>query len=336
MAEQNVLSQDEVDALMQGMKSGAVSTESDGDALEVRAYELGKAARIVRGGMSALQAVNERFVRLHRASLYQMLRRQTPISVGTIQALKLGDYLQRLKMPSSINTVHILPAHGLGLIMLSSEYVFSAVECYFGGRGKVGAVEARDFTAAENRIIQLLLQLTLADIKAAWAHLLPLEMTFQSSESNPAFVDSLSATDTVLVSEFSIELDGKCGELHVLLPYTITDTLRSTLATDGRGDSENRDERWSAALREEIEDADVQLNTLLGNARMSLAELINLKPGDVIPCDFSGKVTVMVEDVPLFRGGYGTSRGQQAVKVEERLGYPRASAVSPSSSRSEA
>ena len=72
-------------------------------------------------------------------------------------------------------------------------------------------------------------------------------------------------------------------------------------------------------LREEIEDADVQLTTRLGFCHLSLGTLLNLKAGDIVPCDFTGKVTVLAEDVPIFRGSYGLSRGLQAVKVEERV-----------------
>jgi flagellar motor switch protein FliM len=72
-------------------------------------------------------------------------------------------------------------------------------------------------------------------------------------------------------------------------------------------------------LREELEDADVELTTLLGKASISLAELLNMKPGDILPCDFTGKVTLLAEEVPIFRGSFGLSRGQQAVKVEEKV-----------------
>ena len=77
--------------------------------------------------------------------------------------------------------------------------------------------------------------------------------------------------------------------------------------------------RNSRAKRSEIEDADVQLKTLLGRAHLTLADLLNLKPGDILPCDFAGKVTLLAEDVPLFRGRFGLSRGQQAVKIETRV-----------------
>jgi len=80
-----------------------------------------------------------------------------------------------------------------------------------------------------------------------------------------------------------------------------------------------KDERWAISLRHEIEDAEVELTTVLAYASLTVAVLLNLKVGDILPCDFAGQVTVLTEDVPLLRGHFGTSRGQQAVKIEERL-----------------
>jgi flagellar motor switch protein FliM len=101
--------------------------------------------------------------------------------------------------------------------------------------------------------------------------------------------------------------------------------MRDVLDAGIASDRMEKDTRWSNLLRSEIEDADVQLKTLLGRAHLTLADLLNLKPGDILPCDFAGKVTLLAEDVPLFRGRFGLSRGQQAVKIEtrvRRLGAP--------------
>ena len=84
-------------------------------------------------------------------------------------------------------------------------------------------------------------------------------------------------------------------------------------------DRVDNDERWAITLREEIEEAEVQLTTRLGRCNISLSTLLNLKPGDIVPCDFLGQVTLLAEDVPVFRGSFGLSHGLQAVKVEERV-----------------
>jgi flagellar motor switch protein FliM len=100
--------------------------------------------------------------------------------------------------------------------------------------------------------------------------------------------------------------------------------LRDLLDAGVQSDRVEHDERWLHALRDEIDDAEIELSTVLGGACLSVAEMLNLKPGDVIPCDFAGKVTLLAEGVPLFRGGFGLSRGQQAVKIDQRVRRPKA------------
>jgi flagellar motor switch protein FliM len=95
--------------------------------------------------------------------------------------------------------------------------------------------------------------------------------------------------------------------------------LRELLHAGVASDRVEQDERWVQALKEEIEDAEVELTTLLGRGRISMQQLLDLQPGDVLPCDFSGRATVLAEDVPIFRGTFGVSRGQQAVQIEERV-----------------
>lgn len=334
MSDQPVLSQNEVDALMDGMNSGAVSTESLPGKGEVRSYDLGNEARIVRGRMPMLEMINERFARLYRVSLYKLMRRAPVLVVDAVQSLSFGEYLKRMQVPTSVNMVKLLPLQGTGLIVMTPELISVVVDNYFGGNGRKASIGGRDFTVTENRIVQMLLQQIFVDLKEAWSQLLHLQFEYQSSESNPQFANVMNHTELVVVSTFRIELDGGAGELHVTLPYSMLEPLRDMFNAGRPSEHSDTDQHWSASLREEIEDADVTLNTLLGRTTLSLAELINLKPGDVIPCDFTGKVTVFAEDVPLFRGGFGISRGQQAVRVEERLARPRSVLADLSTSRS--
>jgi flagellar motor switch protein FliM len=80
-----------------------------------------------------------------------------------------------------------------------------------------------------------------------------------------------------------------------------------------------RDESWNRTLRAEIEEAEVELVPVLGHTTLTLGRLVDLKPGDVIPCDFDGEVTLLAEGVPVLRGGLGISRGQQAIKVSQKV-----------------
>jgi flagellar motor switch protein FliM len=109
----------------------------------------------------------------------------------------------------------------------------------------------------------------------------------------------------------------------VTMPYSMIEPLREALDSGMTSDRVEHDERWAYSLKEEIDDAEVEISTVLGHTRITVGDLVNLKAGDIVPCDFNGKVTVLAERVPVFRGTLGLSRGQQAIKVDERVRRPR-------------
>ena len=319
MSAEKILNQDEIDALIHGVDSGAVNTEPEPVDGEVRGYDFKNQMRIVRGRMPTLEMINERFARLFRVSLYNLLRRAPEIAVSQVQMRKFSEYVHTLHVPTSLNIVKINPLRGTALFVLDPKLVFTVVDNFFGGNGRHVKIEGRDFTATEQRIIHMLLRNAFADLREAWSHVASIEIEYLQSEINPNFANIVSPSEIVVVASFNIELDGGGGQLHVTVPYSMIEPLRDVLDAGIASDRVEQDERWMHALREEINDADIELSSLLGTAQLSLGEMLNLKPGDVIPCDFSGKVTLLAEAVPVFRGSFGLSRGQQAVKIEERV-----------------
>jgi len=318
MSGNDVLSQDEIDALLHGVDSGAVSTEGAAPE-EVRSYDFANQVRIVRGRMPTLEMINERFARLFRISLFNMLRRTPEVAVAPIKMQKFSEYVHSLHVPTSLNMVRIQPLRGTGLIVLDPKLVFAAVDNFFGGQGRFAKIEGREFTATEGRVIHMVLRHVFADMKEAWSHVARLDVEYLNSEINPHFANIASPTEIVVISSFHVELDGGGGDVHITMPYAMIEPLREQLDAGVASDRVEHDERWAHALKEEIEDADVELSTMLGRGRITMRQLLEMQVGDILPCDFSGRATILAEDVPIFRGPFGVSHGQQAVQIAERV-----------------
>ncbi|MEP7244221.1 MAG: flagellar motor switch protein FliM [Gammaproteobacteria bacterium] len=324
--QQKILNQDEIDALINGMDQGAVSTEpAEVPPGTVQNYDFHSQMRIVRGRMPTLEMINERFARLFRANLYNLLRRSPEVAVNPVEMKKFSEYVHTLHVPTSLNMVRIHPLRGTALVLLEPKLVFAIVDNFFGGRGRHTKIEGRDFTATESRIIHMVLKTAFKDLAEAWSGVARIEVEYLASELNPAFANIVSPSEVVVVTSFHVELDGGGGDVHVTLPYAMIEPLREQLDSGMTSDRVEVDERWAQSLKEEIDDAEVDISTVLGRSQVTLAQLLNLKPGDIVPCDFGGKVTVLAERVPVFRGTFGLSRGQQAIKVEERVRRPKAS-----------
>jgi flagellar motor switch protein FliM len=315
---EKILDQAEIDALITGVGSGVVSTQPAAAPGEARSYDFTNRLPIVRGCMPTFEIINERFARLFRVSLYNLLRRSPEVAVAPVMVKKFSEYVHTLQVPTSLNLVKINPFRGTALAVLDPKLVFALVDNFFGGTGRHAKIEGREFTITEQRIIKMLLRSVFADLREAWSHVASIEIEYLQHEINPHFANIVSPSEIVVITAFHIELDGGGGDLHVTMPYSMIEPLREILDAGVAGDRAEKDERWMMCLREEMEEADVELTTLLGRTSISLAELLNLQAGDVLPCDFNGSATIFAEDVPIFRGCFGVSHGQQAVKIERR------------------
>jgi flagellar motor switch protein FliM len=324
VTDQKILNQDEIDALIHGVDQGAVSTKSEEEPSgEVRGYDFATQMRVVRGRLPTLDMINERFARQFRTNLYNLLRRTPEISINQTEMKKFADYTQTLHVPTSLNIVKVSPLRGTALVVFDPKLVFAIVDNFFGGNGRHAKIEGREFTATENRIIQLVLRQALADLQEAWSLVAPVQIEAVQAEINPAFANIVSGSEIVVITSFHVELDGGGGDVHMTLPYSMIEPLREVLEAGMQSDRLEHDERWLNSLKEDINDAEVELSTVMGRGTVTLAELLNLKPGDVVPCDFAGQVTVLAESVPIFRGSFGLSRGQQAVKLDARVRRPK-------------
>ncbi|AOU98462.1 flagellar motor switch protein FliM [Acidihalobacter yilgarnensis] len=321
MATNDVLSQEEIDALLHGVDDGGVdTTPDDGAGGQAREYDLASQERIVRGRMPTLEMINERFARHFRISLFNMLRFAPEISVKSIRILKFSEYLRGLFVPTSLNLTRIRPLRGTALFVVDPQLVFIVVDNFFGGDGRFRAkIEGRDFTPTEMRVVKMVLDLSYKDMKEAWAPVMPLFFEYMNSEVNPQFANIVSPTEVVVVSTFHVELEGGGGDLHVTMPYSMVEPIRDVLDAGIQSDRSEVDDRWLRALRSEVAEAPVEVVGLLAETELTLRDVLRMKPGDIIPFDMPKTVSIRSEGLTVMRGRFGTHQGYNAVQVTEHV-----------------
>ena len=314
----DLLSQDEIDALLHGVDSGAVDTEPEPDPGTARTYDFASQDRIIRGRMPTLEMVNERFVRLWRIGLFNLIRRSADLSVRGIDLVKFGDYLHQLYVPTNLNLIKFKPLRGTGLVVFEPKLVFAVVDNFFGGDGRYPTrIEGREFTPTEMRVIQLMLKQTFADMAEAWAPVLDVECEYINSEINPHFANIVTPREYVVVSRFHVELEGGGGEIHITLPYSMLEPIRELLDAGIQSDRVDRDESWNISMREQLMTSEVTVSSVLAKRSIDLRQLTRLKVGDILPIDLPAEVPVCVEGIPVFTGRFGTAGGCNVVKITE-------------------
>ncbi len=326
MAYQSMLSQDEVDALLAGVTGEETSDRQapaeprDG----VRPYDLGSPDRVVRHRMQTLELINERFARRLRSMFFGFMRRNADITVNAIKIQKYSDFERNLPVPSNLNMVALKPLRGTGLFTYDPNLVFLVIDSLFGGHGRFNTrVEGRDFTNTEQRIIRRLMGLTLDCYRESWESVYPLELEYLRSEMHTKFASISTGNDIVVVATFNIELGSSGGKLNICLPYSMLEPIRDLLTRPlQQAASDAIDQRWTQQLSREVRSAEVELAVEFARIDTSIAELLHLSVGDVLPVDIRPAVTARVGGVPVLECGYGTFNGRYALRVRKVLASP--------------
>ena len=318
---QQILSQDEVDALLQGITGESQKLEED-DAPKggIRDYDLASQERIVRGRMPTLEIINERFSRNIRVGLFNFIRKTPEVSVGGIKVQKYSAFLREIVVPTNFNIVSVRPLRGSGLIVCDPTLVFAVIDALFGGSGKFHTrIEGRDFSPTEQRVILRVVEVITAEYKKAWQGIYPLELDYQRSEMQPQFANIAAPGEVVVTSSFTLEIGDTSGTIHFCVPYATLEPIRDVLYSSTHGDSAEPDRRWVKLLTHQIQAAQVQLVAELAKAPATVEQLLALKAGDFIELDLNKLIEAKVDGVPVLEAHYGTSNGRYALKVERLL-----------------
>jgi len=306
------LSQDEVDALLRGVtgelpEEAETVVEDDG----IRLYDIGRQERIVRGRMPGLELVNERAARQIRLGFYNFMRRSAEISVGPVRIEKYSEFIRKLVVPTNINLVSLQPElYGTALFIFDPNLVFQVVDTLFGGTGKIHMrVEGREFTTTEQRVIHLVLKSIIEAIKLGWKALADVDFRLIETEMNPAAISAYSATDVVVVRPFKVSFDGGGGEVQLLMPGNVLDSI---FRHKGNGVDEERNREL---LRQRSLRFITTVTGELSGANLTIGELFKLSEGDIITVDSPEKVDMKINGVAKFKARMGEVNGRVGLKI---------------------
>ena len=318
---QQILSQDEVDALLQGITGESQKLEQEeAPTAGVRDYDLASQERIVRGRMPTMEVINERFARNIRIGLFNFIRKSPEVAIGGIKVQKFSAFLREIVVPTNFNIVNVKPLRGNGLIVCDPSLVFAVIDALYGGVGKYHTrIEGRDFSPTELRVILRLVEVITAEYKKAWTGIYPVELEYQRSEMQPQFASIATPSEIVVATNFTLEIGETTGSVHFCVPYSTLEPIRDTLYSTIQGDSAEPDRRWVNLLKHQIQAAEVELIAELAQAPATVEQLLSFKPGDFIELDLDPLIKAKVSGVPVFDAHYGTVNNRYAIKIDKLL-----------------
>ena len=321
----NLLSPEELSALAEGVNDGTIPVDTGyNTAARVRKHDLASEDSSLGVNVASVDMINERFVRLFRLGLLEMLRSSPRVTPTRVKIMRFGEYLQDLKAPLSVNVVRMNPLRGYSMVVIDPVVVFSSLDSFFGGFGVgVGQLPAgRLFTPTETRIINMILDVFFRSLKEAWSPLMDIEFELVSSEINPQFAQIADENDLVILTRFESESGPKAhGFVDLVYPYSslkpVRDLLRSRVQTgDGNEESDNQ---WRDDLESAVDSADLEMRVLLSSFQSNLSTIENLQPGDVLYFKKPELARLSINDVPAFDVQIGALGTQTAVQIERAV-----------------
>ncbi|MBF0505299.1 MAG: flagellar motor switch protein FliM [Nitrospirae bacterium] len=315
---EDILSQDEVDALLKGIAEGEIETEKLEDTSGVKAYDFTGQEKIVRGRMPSLDIANERLARNFRLSLSAAIRHMVDVTNVNVTITKFYDFMRGVPFPSSINIFKMEPLRGFGLLVFDASMIFSLIEFIFGGTGKgYFKPEGREFTPIEQKIIHKVVLIFFDDMEEAWKPVYPIKPVYVRSEMNPQFVTIVTPVDVVIKVEFVLEVEGKQCKAFLCMPYGSVEPIKEKLYSAFSADRDELDIKWLERLKERLKEIPVTLTGVLGRTVLTVEEVLGLKEDDVLVLNsnIDDDLGVMVEGSDKFKAKFGVLKGYRAVKI---------------------
>ena len=318
-----VLSQDEVDALLNAVSDGEDSDVDTSDFVSnedvsIQSYDLTNQDRVIRGRMPILEIIYERFIRSFRVSLSNSLRKISSISMISTDLLKFGEFVNTLPIPSCMCIMRFNELRGPVLMVFESKLSYAIIDSYFGGTDRpFTKLDGKEFTQIELSFMKKVMDMAISDLDEAWAPVHRVDAQYLRTEINPQFVGVVPPSDVIIVTTFEVEFESASGTIMVVVPYSTIEPIKQKLSSSFQTDNEMADSIWTSSLNQHIRSATSNISVKLGESEISVGELVNLEIGDVIPLsqEVSGEVSLEIEGKEKMKCLMGLYKGSKAVQV---------------------
>lgn len=355
MAEKDVLSQEEIDALLEsvddgsaaeedtqaakaetdekktkGKKAKAVSEEEkpepepiqEASYHEVRTLNFTGQQRVIKGQLPVLDKIYDRAVRNFATDIYQLTARDFEIKQEVLSIVKHRDFMSSLPNPSLMGIYKFKPLRGKGIVLFDSIFVYDLVDYYFGGSSQFYAQKDRtDFTATELRVMDVVNKKLIDNLVHAWEPIFSLDIVKFNEETNPQLVNITEPDEMLLVARFNLNFGKETGSFYFILPYSMVEPIRQQLELGASRPDDEIDPNWIKSLREELMDVELTISSSMAESISSVGNVTDWQVGDFIPMEINDVVTLDIEGTPSFTATIGTANDKRALKIINVISY---------------
>ncbi|WP_066173053.1 flagellar motor switch protein FliM [Bacillus marinisedimentorum] len=324
MAEE-VLSQGEIDALLSAISTGEMNAEElkqEGKEKKVRVYDFKRALRFSKDQIRSLSRIHENFARLLTTFFSAQLRTYVQISVASVDQIPYEEFIRSIPKMTILNIYDVEPLDGRILFEINPNIAYAMMDRMLGGVG--GSYNKIDnLTEIETRIMTQMFEKTAENLQEAWKSVVDIDPVLKDFEVNPQFLQMVSPNETVVVISLNTTIGETGGMINICIPHVVLEPIIPKLSVHYwmQTEKKERKPKEMASLENRLKNAKLPIKAELGNAAITMDELLNLSRGDVIPLaqKINDQIVIKVGDQPKFTGQPGRMDRKMAVQIFDTI-----------------
>jgi flagellar motor switch protein FliM len=316
MTDQPSLSGEEISALMSEQRDAP--PRGSGSTGPARPFAFGSEAARPMAALPAIDRLNERMIRRLRDAIEPFARAKPKIEAELCTVRNFADWQAEQGEFTSLSLYAFKPMKGTIMLRIDPDLIGRLVDAFYGGSGVAAARRTREFTATEESLLGRFAEAVMGVVAAAWSEVIPVRPQLRSRETNVGFAGLAKAEEPVAVSRFTVAAwPGQSSVIEILYPISGLRSIEPELAAKSPDDASNRSAEWREQLGSAVGEVRIQARTVLARPELSLSELMQLQPGDVIPVSLPALVPLLVAGRRIALGAVGDHDGRAALRIEK-------------------
>lgn len=320
-----VLSQNEIDALLSAITSGEMDADElkqEEEEKKIRDYDFKRALRFSNDQIRGLTRVHENFARLLTTFFSAQLRSYVNITVASVDQIPYEEFIRSIPKMTILNIYSMRPLEGRVLMEVNPNIAYGLLDRLLGGKGN-STQQVDSLTEIDTMLMSQLFEKAVVALEEAWASIVDVDPALEDFEVNPQFLQMVSPNETVVVVSLATEVGETSGMINICIPHVVLEPIVPKLSVHYwmQTVDKKRDSEAYENISNHLQQAQIDIKTILGQANINIDEFLKLKINDVIGLDQSidQPLTVEINDQPKFYGQPGKSKNKLSVQILEEI-----------------
>lgn len=286
-------------------------------AAEVRPFALGEDSFRPVERLTGLERMSEKLARALKPALEQFARARTGVTPQPIEIVDFAAWSDALPLFSSLSHYRMRPLKGGMLVHVEPDLVAGLVETFYGGGGAPRPHRGQDFTPSEDLLLTRMLERIVAILIDHWREVVPVEASLATRETNIAHIGFMRGDEPAVLQRFAIQLPATASTITIAYPLAMLRPIEQRMSTEVNDRDGGGDTSWRGRLAQAISEVSLPVRSVLARPEISVAELLALKPGDVIPITLAQRTPLLAGARRIAEGMIGEQEGRAALMIEK-------------------